>query len=74
MGTKRAVNLSIDAELLDEAKSYGANLSAIFEKAVQSDLREKRREKWRSENAETIRSLNEWVEENGIPFSELRPW
>jgi DNA-binding PadR family transcriptional regulator len=28
--------------------------------------------RWREENAEAIRSINEWVEENGLPLDPYR--
>ena len=33
-GRKKAVNLSIDAALAAEAKEFGANMSAVLEKAL----------------------------------------
>lgn len=74
MGTKRAVNLSLDSDLLDEAKSYGINLSRLADEILRSALREERQRRWRAENAEGVKAWNEWIEENGIPFSDLRPW
>jgi len=71
---KKPVNVSIRADLVEEARALGLNLSATLEKALESELREHRSAQWRKENATAIRELNEWVEENGIPFEELRPW
>ena len=28
--------------------------------------------KWREENAEAIKSMNEWVEKNGLPLAKYR--
>jgi antitoxin CcdA len=74
LGTKRAVNLSLDSDLLDEAKSYGMNLSQFADAALRQALRDERQKRWREGNAKSIQAWNEWVDENGIPFSELRPW
>ena len=71
---KRAVNVSIRANLVDEAKAFGTNLSAVLERALDEEHRERRRERWRAENRKAIEAWNKWVEENGIPFEELRPW
>lgn len=30
--------------------------------------------KWLEENAEAIKSLNEWVEKNGLPLAKYRPF
>jgi post-segregation antitoxin (ccd killing protein) len=40
MGTKRAVNLSLDSEKLDEAKKYGLNLSKTLDVKLDEALRE----------------------------------
>lgn len=71
---KRPVNVSIRSELAEEAKEFGTNISSVLERALEQEHRQKRRERWRAENRQAIEAWNEWVEENGIPFSELRPW
>ena len=71
---KRAVNVSIRSDLVAEAKEFGTNVSAVLERALEKEHREKRREKWRAANRKAIEAWNEWIEENGIPFEELRPW
>ena len=74
LAKKRAVNVSIRADLVDEAKAFKTNISAVLERALEEEHRERRREKWRAENREAIETWNNWVEENGVPFDELRPW
>ena len=71
---KRAVNVSIPAELAEEAKAFGTNMSAVLERALNEEHREKRREAWRAENRKALDAWNRWVEENGLPFEDLRPW
>ena len=48
---KKAVNLSIDAELLKESKDAGLNLSKVLEE----ELRRLRVEAWKRENADAIK-------------------
>jgi antitoxin CcdA len=71
---KRSVNVSIREDLADEAKAFGTNMSALLESAIEDRHREMRRQKWRDDNRAAIESWNRWIEENGIPFEELRPW
>jgi antitoxin CcdA len=71
---KRALNLSIRRDLVDEAKEFGTNISAVLERALEQEHRKKRREHWQADNRRAIEAWNEWIEENGIPFEELRPW
>ena len=66
---KRAVNLSIDAALLDEAKAAGTQLSALLESALDSKLREHRQEKWLEENREAIEVSNAELAKNGMWYS-----
>lgn len=69
---KKAVNLSIDAELLAEAKASGTNLSALLEMALERELRERLHQKWRDENREAIEAYNKFVEEHGLLSDEWR--
>jgi antitoxin CcdA len=69
---KKAVNLSIDSELLAEAKAAGTNMSALLEKALQQALQERRNEKWRDENRDAIEAYNEFVAEHGLLSDEWR--
>ena len=66
-GTKKATNLSINKDLLAEAREL--NLSATLEEALQEKVREKRRKQWLEENQEAIQACNELAEKNGL-FSD----
>ena len=66
---KKAVNLSIDAKLVSEAKMLGSNLSAVLEDALKRDLSEKRWQKWREENRDAIEASNAELEKNGMWYS-----
>ena len=66
MANKRAVNLSIDAALIDEAKAFGTNMSALLEQSLIAAHREKRHAKWREENAAALAAWNAYVDEHGI--------
>lgn len=69
---KKAVNLSIDAELLAEARAAEVNLSAFLEDALKKDLKERQESRWREENRKAIEAYNEFVRENGIFAESLR--
>jgi antitoxin CcdA len=71
---KKAVNLSVRADLIEEARSFGTNLSAVLEAAIENEHRRLRIDRWREENREAIQGWNRWVDDNGIPFSDLRSW
>ena len=69
---KKAVNLSISAELLQAARSNDINLSATLEAAVADQLRLVRRRQWLKENHDAIRAYNRDVEERGTLSEGLR--
>lgn len=62
---KQAVNLSIDAELLREAREAGVNLSAVLEAALQDQLKQQRWQKWREANRAAIEESNAQLERDG---------
>jgi len=65
MGAKKAVNLSIQSELLDAARAEHINLSATLEAALADQLRIRRRDRWRAENETAIAAYNSDADENG---------
>ena len=66
--TRKATNLSIDPDLLDEAKALGINVSRAAETGLREAVRAAKSEAWLRENAEAIAGWNAWVEENGLPL------
>ena len=69
---KRAVNLSIDADLLATAKAAGTNLSAVLEHALAAELESFRLEEMRSEHRAAIEAHNEFVAMHGLLSDEWR--
>jgi Post-segregation antitoxin (ccd killing mechanism protein) encoded by the F plasmid len=67
---KRAANLSINAELLDEARALEINLSATLERALEAEVSTRKRERWLAENREAIAAYNARVAEHGV-FSPM---
>jgi antitoxin CcdA len=64
MSAKKAVDVSIQSELLDAARAEDINLSATLEAALVDQLRIRRRARWLTENAATITAHNRDVKEN----------
>ena len=71
---KRAVNLSVDAELLNAARSAGKNLSAVLEKALAEELQSGDWQAWRDENKAAIEASNRELAENGLWADDYRVW
>ena len=62
---KRTANVSIDAEVLAEAKALKINLSQALEEKLRERLAEARTQRWQSENTAFIDSYNAYIERNG---------
>jgi len=69
---KKAANLSIDAELLKEAKILGINISQFAEEKLAEEVRRRRWEAWRNENRAAIEAYNRHIERDGIFGEEYR--
>ena len=70
--SKKAVNLSIDADLLREARDRNINLSATLERALTAFLNQSRRDRWLADNKLGIEAYNDDVDENGAFGDRLR--
>ena len=66
---KVPTNLSIQADIVREAKALGLNLSEVFETAVVGAVRRKRQDAWLEANREAIESYNARVTRDGV-FSD----
>jgi antitoxin CcdA len=69
---KKAANLSINADLLRQARDMSINLSATLERALIETLRKRQREQWLAENRAAIHAYNDYVEKNGVFCDSLR--
>ena len=70
--SKKAVNLSVDATLLREARARDINLSATLERALADALRQDRRARWLADNRQRIETYNDQVEAHGAFADTLR--
>ncbi|CAM3685804.1 type II toxin-antitoxin system CcdA family antitoxin [Vibrio aquimaris] len=66
---KKAANLTLNSELLAEAKRLKINLSATMEKALEKEVRKRLKAEWQEQNAEAINACNELTEKHGL-FSD----
>ena len=72
--SKAAVNLSISAVTLREARTAKLNLSQFLEQGLQEHLKRRRAEKWAEENREAIKAYNERIQREGLWHKGLTPW
>uniref|UniRef100_A0A8H9YZJ4 Type II toxin-antitoxin system CcdA family antitoxin n=1 Tax=Pseudomonas tritici TaxID=2745518 RepID=A0A8H9YZJ4_9PSED len=62
---KKSVNVSLAPEILEEARKQKINLSALLTEALLEKFRENKRAEWLRDNAASIETVNQWVDENG---------
>jgi antitoxin CcdA len=65
---RKATNLSLDADLLEQARALGINISRACERGLAEALAER----WREDNAEALTSSNDYVERHGLPLADFR--
>lgn len=62
-GKRRAVNLTLRADLLDEARQLGVGVSRAAEAGLAAAVRQARSDVWRRDNAAAIEGYNDQVDE-----------
>lgn len=63
---KRAVNLFVDAELLDEARRLRINVSETLERRLRSIVRVEAEKRWLEQNRAAIDAYNRRVATHGL--------
>lgn len=69
---RKSVNLSIDVEILAEAKALNVNVSRAADTGIAQAISKRKAELWLQENREAIEENNRYFEEHGLPFAEYR--
>lgn len=65
-GLKKAANLSIRGDLLEEARALGINLSQTLEKALVVEVKKAKEAAWLEQNRAAIEAYNRHVTEHGL--------
>ena len=63
---KKATNLSINSDLLKQARELKINLSSEFEKTLADIVKNRQEEKWLTSNKKAINAYNEFIDKNGV--------
>lgn len=69
---KKSTNLSINSDLLRQAKERRINISQVLESRLAELLREETSRRWKEENKEAIEDYNRRVEAKGSFSDGLR--
>ena len=71
-GSKRATNVSLRADLIEEARQLDINVSEACERGLSEEVARARRERWLEENRAAIEASNAYVEKHGLPLARYR--
>ena len=66
MAPRQKIELSLDSDLIAEAKAAGTGLSAMIEKALREENSNQRADRWRDESREAIAASNAELATNGL--------
>ena len=69
---KKATNLTLNTEVLAEAKKLGINISRACDAFLESLVRQEKERLWKLENADFIVSYNKNIEDEGLPLDSWR--
>lgn len=70
--TRKSTNLSLDAQLVADAKAMGLNLSETAERAIAEAVRDEKARRWKEDNREAIEATNRYVAKHGLPLVRYR--
>ena len=71
-GPKKATNVSLNAELVEEARKLGINVSEACQSGLAAQVKAARDAAWKQENRAAIESWNDYIRKNGMPYDTYR--
>jgi antitoxin CcdA len=69
---RQPADLSIDAQLMKEAKALNVNVSRAAEAGIAEAVAAEKSRLWKLENRATLDAWNDYVERNRPPAAEFR--
>ncbi len=66
------VNLTLDADVAETARTLGLNMSRLAEAAIVEAAKVERNRLWRTENREAIATYTEEVARDGLALAQYR--
>ncbi|MFC7459607.1 type II toxin-antitoxin system CcdA family antitoxin [Hydrogenophaga defluvii] len=71
-GPKKATNLTLNAKVLEMAKSMGMNISQTVDALLAKEVERRYWERWNEDNKEAVAAYNERIRRDGIWGSQYR--
>lgn len=69
---KKPTNLTLNIEVLAEAKKLGINISRACDAFLETLVKQEKERLWKLENAKFVASYNETINEEGLPLAKWR--
>ncbi len=69
---RRATNVSLPADLIEEAKRLNINISKACQHGLEERVVQSRTDAWREANREAIDYWNAYVDKHGLPLARFR--
>jgi len=69
---RKATNVSLNTDLLDQARALEINISRACERGLVEQIEKVRAARWREENRTAIVSSNDYVDRKGLPLAGHR--
>ena len=66
------VNLTLDAQVAEDARALGLNMSRLAEAAISDAAKAERNRLWRTQNAAAIATYADEVAQDGLPLARFR--
>lgn len=69
---RRATNVSLPEDLVGEAKRFDINVSRECTVGLAAAVKREADRRWQEEHRDRIDAFAVWLEENGMPFEDIR--
>jgi len=69
---KKPTNLTVNSDLLSQAKDLKMNISSVLESALIESIKKAKKEDWINENKTAMKNYNERIKEYGLFSDEIR--
>src|SRR3546814_20290845 len=69
---KRPTNVSLNAELVEEARKLGINVSEACQTGLAAEVKKAREAAWKEANRPAIEVWNYYIRNNGLPYDPSR--
>jgi len=69
---KKATNITLSADVLNEAKALGINIYQACDQFLRELVKREQERRWLADNADFIAAYNAGVERDGLPLDAWR--